>query len=202
MLFQDFIKIRKRRITADIALAVFKYADQAHIVIILWQIRLDVRKIPHMDRHVAAVLVAVGIDQAPLSGQIHARHTACLARQASRDRAAARAYLQHLHGLVHRQPFHDIFPQIGQGIKHLPAARLPDRLRIFLFRYFLHKLQKRILRCAVTVKILFRIMGIIQHHAADRFRSASFHVSKLLHFYFGFHIKIANRILRRNDRDV
>ncbi len=58
--------IHIRVFRTDIALPVFKDADKTNIVKISWQIRLNIFKIPQMNRYIPAILMAVCIDKTPL----------------------------------------------------------------------------------------------------------------------------------------
>ena len=202
MLFDNPVEIVKGGFSADIALSVFEHADQADKIIIRRQIRLDVRKVAHMDRHVVTVLMAVSVDQTAFFRKVDAGYAARLLCEASRNRAAAGTDFQHLHAFVNRQPSDDIFPQVGKVVKHLPARRFIDFLGIFPGRDCFYQLQKRVLRRSVAVKILFRIMGIIQHNVPDLLCPACLHALNLLHLNLRFHIKIAHRILVGHDRNI
>ena len=89
MFFDNPVEIVKGVFSADIALPVFEHADQTDKIIIRRQIRLDVRKVAHMDRHVLTVLMAVSVDQATFFRKVDAGYAACLLCKASRNRAAA-----------------------------------------------------------------------------------------------------------------
>ena len=116
VLLQNLQEILIRRLTAYVGLPILEDPDQTDIIIIGRQIRLHIRKIAHMDRHILTVTVAVGIDQAALLREIHAGHPACFFRQCSRNGSAAAADLQHLIRFFHRKEIHDIFPQGRQMI--------------------------------------------------------------------------------------
>ena len=126
MLLDNIQKALVRLPGFNIGLRILKYPDQADIVIITGQIRLNILKIPYMNRYIAGLHMAVCIDSAPLPGQIDAGHFPGLTRQSPRDRTAARPDLQHLVIAANRQPLHDILPQPRQMIQHRPAPALLD----------------------------------------------------------------------------
>ena len=71
MLLYNPQEIIKGRFRADIRLRVLKDADQTDIIVVIGQIRLHILKIAHMDRHIVRVHMAVGVNHAPLFGQLH-----------------------------------------------------------------------------------------------------------------------------------
>ena len=113
-----------RCLSTDITLSVFKYTDQADVVIILRQLRLNVLKISHMNCNIVTFAVPVGIDETALLRQIHAGHASRLPRQCPGDRPTATSDLENLVRFLHRNPVHDIFPQRRQMIKDRPAPAL------------------------------------------------------------------------------
>ena len=74
MLLDNIQKALVRLPGFNIGLRILKYPDQADIVIITGQIRLNILKIPYMNRYIAGLHMAVCIDSAPLPGQIDAGH--------------------------------------------------------------------------------------------------------------------------------
>ena len=110
MLQVDFQKILKGRFRRDIALPVFKHPDQEHIIIVTGKIRLDIREIPHMNRHVVPLPVSDGVDGAALLRQIHTGDASRLFGKNARHSPHAASHLQHLRTFVHGKPGDDVLP--------------------------------------------------------------------------------------------
>ena len=160
-------EIMIRRLSTDITLSVFKHTDQADVVIILRQLRLNVLKISHMDRDIVTFAMPVGIDETALLRQINTGHTSRFPRQCPGDRPAAASNLKNLVRFLHRNPVHDIFTQYGQMIKDRPAPALLYDLCILDRRIFLHNVQHLILYRTVAVKIFSRVFTVIQFYLSN-----------------------------------
>ena len=137
----------------DISLRVFKHTDQEDIVKIGRQIRLDIPEIAHMDRHIAAGIVADGVDLTAFPGKIHTGHLARLGREHPRNGTAAAAHLQNALRPLHGDPLHDVAALSGKVIKDRPALFFFDDGLILRRRMIAHDPEDLVLHLSVAVEI-------------------------------------------------
>ena len=109
------------RFAADIAFSIFKDPNQADIIKIMGQFRLNILEVSHMNRHIIRILMTVGIDQTAFSGQIHTGDRAGFFCQYACDCTAAGTDFQYLFRAGKGNPVHNVLTLIGQMIENRPV---------------------------------------------------------------------------------
>ena len=88
VLLNDFQEILIGRLSVDIGLPVFKYADQENEIIVIRKDRFNILKISHVNFDIPSVMISVRINTASFRRKFHAGNASRLFGKLIRNRSA------------------------------------------------------------------------------------------------------------------